>query len=115
MERREKYFKIMSEKLPIEVHDAFADLTKRCLAYIPDKRPEAIEILHWLREIRVGGRNEGMNSIEIDLFTRQRVCTQWTFSWLKYERISIEIQCQNLTCLAVTKGPMHHLYRANFL
>ena len=73
--RRENYFKIMTEKLPTEVHDAFADLTKKCLAFIPGDRPEAIEILHRLRQIQVGGRNEGMNNIEFDLFTKQRVCT----------------------------------------
>ena len=71
--RREKYFKMMIEKVPTEVHDTFANLTKRCLAYKPDDRPEAIEILHLLKRIQVGGRNEGMNCIEVDLFTRQKV------------------------------------------
>ena len=71
--RRDKYFKMMIERVPTEVHDAFANLAKQCLAYIPNDRPEAIEILHWLRQIQVGGRNEGMNCIEIDLFTRQKV------------------------------------------
>lgn len=71
--RRGKYFEIMAEKVPTEVHDDFANLTKQCLAYIPNDRPEAIEILHWLRQIKVGGRNEGMNRIEVDLFTRQKV------------------------------------------
>ena len=73
MARREKYFKMMIESVPAEVHDAFANLTKQCLAYIPNDRPEASEILHWLRQIQVGGRNEGMNCIEVDLFTRQKV------------------------------------------
>lgn len=71
--RREKYFTMMLEKVPQDVHDAFASLTKQCLAYIPNDRPEAIEILHRLRHIQAGGRNEGMNCIEVDLFTRQKV------------------------------------------
>ena len=71
--RRDEYFKMMIKKVPTEVHDDFAELIKQCLAYKGEHRPEALEILRQLGKIQVGGRNEGMNCIEVDLFTRQKV------------------------------------------
>ena len=73
VERRAEYFEMMKKKLPQDVHDIFADLIKQCLAYDPKNRPEAIEILHRLRQIELQKDYEGLNSIEAALVEKHEV------------------------------------------
>lgn len=52
-------------------------MSRQCLEYLPENRPDVIDILHRLQSIRwqidSEGLYEGLNSIEVSAIERQKV------------------------------------------
>ena len=77
IERREKYFALLEEKIPNSQNHPLTVMARQCLDNAPSNRPEVSGILHTLQKIDFNTEdyeNKQLNIVEAFTMLAQKVC-----------------------------------------